>query len=139
MVDQGHAAYVIHNNYTIYYPHRPNKPLLRMSKETILLGPSGWVMRADVDFILHEYLSKIFVTFRDFGFIDQTVKLYERQRDELQQSRWREGEESGVRSLEMESIQMVFYFWMGGLFISALSFLFELSSFTVKTVERKRK
>jgi len=101
-----------------------NQPfaLLRISKESFLLGPTGWAMRGDIDFTLQSYFDILFPTFRDFGLLDKTKR-------DISPKASRDIESREPSSLELQTIQVLFYFLIVAHLMSVFAFLGELLYF----------
>lgn len=102
---------------------------LYISRDMILIGPVGWAMRSDIDFILEDYFDSAFQQFRAFGLLAKTMADF---------NRWNErSTDQGSDSFEQISLQTmepVFIIVVGGLSFSAFVFIVELAIHRLKTL-----
>jgi hypothetical protein len=125
VAEKSRAEYMIWKNFTkkSVKNGRP-APLLRVSKESFLLGPMGWAIRGDIDFILQSYLDILFLNFRDFGFQAKTL-------GEFRPVLGSRMEKEPATALGMETIQVLFYFLMTAHLLNALVLVLEIGHFSI--------
>lgn len=135
------AKFVINSNFTIFSGGKL-KPLLRFSKASFLIGPSGWVIRKDVDKVLKDYVDHLFMIFRSNGFIFKAARLYSPDVIALKQNKKylaKARDPNAIKSLEFESLLGIFYFLGAGLLVSFLAFIVELLIFSLIQIRKMKK
>ena len=94
---------------------------LYVSRDAILIGPTGWAMRADVDFLLENYFDRAFLQFRAQGEGLLTKTMQDLNQWSSTRLQYVDG---GFRNLKLETIEPVFIF--GSLCITASLLVFAL-------------
>ena len=92
---------------------------LYVSRDAILIGPIGWAMRSDMDFLLETYFDRALLQFGAQGLLIKTMQ------DFNQWSTTRlQNTDAGFKSLRLETIEPVFI--IGALYATASHVVFTL-------------
>jgi len=97
-----------------------NRPIMRISQESFLLAPTGWIMRSDTDFIILSYLKDLFLDMKAHGLLQKIA-------EESAPSSYPGADSSSKgESLSMQYFGIVFDILMLGLGLGTVAFILEL-------------
>jgi hypothetical protein len=131
------GKYVINQKYTLVKNGVPTQ-LLRCSKESFYLGPSGWAMRGDTDFVFKCFIDYIFRVHISHGFLQKGKATYA---PEFKKHKFHEEDKNAkgtLRSLGIEPLQVVWHIYFCGLGISVLVFILECTVFSIQEINVHR-
>ena len=78
---------------------------LYVSRDAILIGPIGWAIRSDADFLLENYFDRALLQFRAQGLLIKTMQDFNQWGSTRLQNT-----DAGFKSLRLETIEPVFIF-----------------------------
>ena len=92
--------------------------IIYISRDAIFIGPTGWAMRSDMDFLLEHYFDRVFRQFRAQGLLLKTMQDFSLRSTSTTDIH--EGKDTAFKPLALEAIEPIFIAALLCFIVSAL-------------------
>jgi len=131
VAEETRSKFIIGQSFTVKEKNI-NIAKLYTSAFSDFLGPTGWIIRKDLDFLIEIYLDNLFHQFSAYGFPNKEMKSW------LSAKKNEGPTQLPVAALDMETLWVIFLCGILGLGLSIVTFILELIVSLLQTNKKRQ-